>query len=76
MELWEQIIEAYPEIKPEDNFRQLGIILQDDSDGQGAYIAKWEYSKPLPESMKVTNANNKSNSIIYCSRSQRRFGCR
>jgi len=28
-------------------------LLQDDSDGNGAYIAKWEYSKPLPEGMKV-----------------------
>ena len=53
MELWEKIIEAYPEIKPTDDFRKLGIVLVDDSDGQGAYIAKWEYSKPLPEGMKV-----------------------
>lgn len=53
MELWEQIIAAYPEIKPTDSFKHLGIYLQDDADGQGAYIAKWEYSKPLPEGMKV-----------------------
>jgi len=48
MELWEKIIEAYPEIKPTDDFRLLGIYLQDDSDGLGAYIAKWEYSQPIP----------------------------
>lgn len=53
MELWESIIEAYPEINPTDSFQELGIYLQDDSDGQGAYIAKWEYSKPLPEGMRV-----------------------
>jgi len=53
MELWEKIITAYPEINPTDDFNFLGIVLQDDSDGQGAYIAKWEYSKPLPEGMKV-----------------------
>ena len=53
MELWEKIIEAYPEIKPTDDFHKLGIYLQDDSDGVGAYIAKWEYSKPLPDGMKV-----------------------
>ena len=53
MELWEEIILAYPEINPTDDFRALGIYLCDDSDGQGAYIAKWEYSKPLPEGMKV-----------------------
>lgn len=53
MELWEQIIEAYPEIQPTDNFQELGIFLQDDSDGLGAYILKWEYSRPLPENLFV-----------------------
>ena len=53
MELWEQIIEAYPEIKPTDNFKELGIFLQDDSDGQGAYIAKWDYDKPIPEGLSL-----------------------
>ena len=51
MELWQKIIEAYPEISPTDNFKTLGIHLQDDSDGVGAYIAKWEYSKPIPEGL-------------------------
>ena len=53
MELWEKIIETYPEINPTDNFPDLGIWLQDDSDCQGAYIAKWEYSKPLPAGLKL-----------------------
>jgi hypothetical protein len=51
MELWQKIIEAYPEISSTDDFTRLGIILKDDSDGQGAYIAKWEYSKPIPEGL-------------------------
>jgi hypothetical protein len=51
MELWEKIIEAYSEINPADNFPELGIYLQDDADGAGAYIAKWEYSKPIPEGL-------------------------
>ena len=51
MELWEKIIEAYGEIKPSDNFQELGIVLQDDADGLGAYIAKWEYSKPIPDGL-------------------------
>ena len=52
MELWEKIIEAYPEIKPTDCFeRKHGIFLQDDSDGLGAYIAKWEYSQPIPDGL-------------------------
>jgi hypothetical protein len=51
MELWEKIIEAYPQIQPTDNFRDLGIYLQDDSDGQGAYIAKWDYDQPIPDGL-------------------------
>jgi hypothetical protein len=51
MELWQKIIEAYPEINPTDTFRLLGIYLQDDSDGFGAYIAKWEYSQPIPQGL-------------------------
>ena len=51
MELWEKIIAAYPEINPTDDFRKLGIYLQDDSDGVGAYIAKWEYNQPIPEGL-------------------------
>ena len=53
MELWEKIIEAFPEINPTDDFKLLGIYLQDDSDGVGAYIAKWEYSKPIPKGLKL-----------------------
>ena len=54
MELWEKIVEAYPEVA-DNNFAMLGkeIVLQDDSDGVGAYIAKWEYSKPLPKGLKL-----------------------
>jgi hypothetical protein len=48
--LFEQIIEVYPELTNEDFNPIFGTItLQDDSDGQGAYIAKWDYSQPLPE---------------------------
>lgn len=53
MELWEQIVEAFPELTATSSFRDLGIILQDDSNGLGAYIAEWNYSKPLPDGMKV-----------------------
>jgi len=50
MKLWEKIIEAYPEIQPTDSFRELGIYLQNDGDGID-YIAKWEYSEPIPEGL-------------------------
>jgi hypothetical protein len=53
MELWETIIEALPEINSTDDFSQLGIILQDDSDGFGAYIQSWTYSKPIPKGLKL-----------------------
>ena len=52
MELWEKIIAAYPEILASDDFRQLGIHLQDDGDGV-AYIANWEYSEPIPKGLKL-----------------------
>jgi hypothetical protein len=54
MELWEKIIDAYPELA-ENNYAAFGsggsIALKDDSDGIGAYIAKWEYSQPIPEGL-------------------------
>jgi hypothetical protein len=50
--LAELIIEAYPELEGKTLFRE-GIWLQNDSDGTGDYIAKWEYSKPLPDGMKI-----------------------
>jgi hypothetical protein len=50
MELSQQIIEAYPEIGV-GNLLANGILLQDDSDGVGAYIAKWEYSQPIPDGL-------------------------
>jgi hypothetical protein len=54
MSLIEQLIAIYPELTIADFDHRNGTIgLQDDSDGQGAYIVKWEYSKPLPAGMKV-----------------------
>jgi hypothetical protein len=54
MELWEKITTAYPETA-DNNFAVFGnqIMLQDDSDGLGAYIAKWEYSKPIPKGLSL-----------------------
>lgn len=54
MTLYEQIIAAFPEL---DNFRNLfadgTILLQNDSDGTGDYIAVWNYSKAIPKSLKA-----------------------
>ena len=51
MSLYEQLVTALPELADSDAFNNMTIILQDDSDGQGAYIAKWEYSQPIPEGL-------------------------
>jgi hypothetical protein len=54
MTLFNTIVEIYPELQDGNEFGHRGSIeLKDDSDGQGAYISKWEYSKPLPDGMKV-----------------------
>lgn len=52
MELWEQIVAAFPELSPTSDFKGLGIIMKDDGDGI-VYIEKWEYTKPLPAGLKV-----------------------
>ena len=53
MDLYRKIIETYPELKSED-FSPFGLVyLRDDSDGEGVYIAEWNYSKPIPEGLKL-----------------------
>lgn len=41
MTLYEKVKALYPELEDKD-FMTV-IILQDDSDGRGAYISKWEH---------------------------------
>jgi len=47
------LCETYPELIDNNYkaFRDGTIVLQDDTDGIGPYIAKWEYSKPIPEGL-------------------------
>lgn len=53
MSLDKIIRETYPEITDNDFMPPNGsILLKDDGDGI-QYIAKWEYSKPLPEGLKL-----------------------
>lgn len=55
MTLFEKIIEIYPELTPnveKDEFYNGLIELRDDGDGI-VYIAKWQYSKPIPEGLKL-----------------------
>jgi len=52
--MYEKILKIYPELKAED-FSAFGtIIIQNDSDGKGDYIAKWEHptlAKPTQEQL-------------------------
>ena len=48
----EIIYAAYPELEGAD-LRALGIFLQDDADGQGIWLRSWDYSKPIPQGVKI-----------------------
>ena len=55
MNLYEKIIALYPSLTIEDFISPTGTItLQNDSDGKGDYIAKWEHPtlpKPTAEQL-------------------------
>ena len=52
MDLFEEIKKTYPELTWVD-FRYEGCInLQNNSDGTGDFIAKWDFNKPIPDSLK------------------------
>ena len=50
MNLYEKIIAEYPELENSDIFIDK-IVLQNDSDGVGDCVAKWDYSQPIPEGL-------------------------
>ena len=52
--LYEKIIQLYPELTFEDFSPRGTITLQNDLDGKGDYIAKWEHptlAKPTTEQL-------------------------
>jgi hypothetical protein len=53
MSLYNDLIAALPELEDSKAFFDGTIILQNDADEAGDYIAKWDYSKPLPKPFKV-----------------------
>jgi hypothetical protein len=55
MSLYNEIITALPELadKPEEFDNGGTIRLRNDSDGLGDYIERWEYSKPIPDGLKL-----------------------
>jgi hypothetical protein len=50
LSLFEKIKIVYPELT-DNEFLDGSIKLQNDSDGFGDYIAKWEYDQPIPEGL-------------------------
>lgn len=53
MSLYDDLIAALPELEGLDAFANGTIILQNDADKAGDYIAKWDYSKPIPAGLKM-----------------------
>ena len=54
MTLSDKIAEIYPELSGK-NFIKIGIVVQNDSDGKGDYIAAWNHptlAKPTEEQLK------------------------
>jgi hypothetical protein len=55
MDLYTEITTVYPELKITKNYDPFNdgtIQLRDDGDGI-QYIAKWDYSKPIPDGLKL-----------------------
>lgn len=49
MTLYQKIITIYPQLTPEDFMPSIGtILLQNDTNGQGDYIASWTNALPQP----------------------------
>ena len=53
MSLWEKIVTTYPELTDADFGLYGSINLRNDADGFGDFIEKWEYSKPIPDGLKL-----------------------
>lgn len=53
MTIYETIIATYPELEGSTAFVNGVITLQDNADGQGVFIAKWEYEYEIPYGLKL-----------------------
>jgi hypothetical protein len=53
MSLFQEITKIYADLTDFDFHPKTGsILVEDDGDGI-AYIAKWDYSQPIPKGMKI-----------------------
>jgi hypothetical protein len=66
MSLYEKIVAKHPELTADDFHPATGsILLVDDSDGFGPYIAKWEHpTLPQPSDEELGITRNAANVII------------
>jgi len=54
MSLYDELLEALPELTENDFLPNVGsIVLRNDADGLGDYIAEWNYPKPIPDGFKL-----------------------
>ena len=54
MNLHDKILAIYPELTDDDFFLRGTVVLRNDSDGNGDYIAKWEHptlARPTQEQL-------------------------
>lgn len=73
MDLFTQITLVYPELTNIDFRPNVGSIeLCDDGDGI-QYISKWEYSKPIPDGLKLGKQHNFSR-LCYLNAIINRYG--
>jgi hypothetical protein len=52
--MYEKIVTLYPQLTDDDFGLDKSILIQNDSDGKGDYIAKWEHptlAKPTAEQL-------------------------
>lgn len=65
MSLYDKIVALRPELKVEDFNPIHGVItIQDDSDGFGPYIARWEHSSAQPSDEELGITRNPASLII------------
>jgi len=59
-DVWANLVKLYPELTDADFAHDSGtIVLQNDSDGYGTYIAKWDHptlEQPSDSTLKITRA--------------------
>ena len=53
MSLYDDLVAALPELEDSPAFSNGTIVLQNDSDGLGDFIVKWDYEESIPKGFKV-----------------------